>query len=67
MNTIEKKKHAKQMRPRIKSKEKKPETSKINVVDVVMIRPIKNDQQWDNSADSVRRYKVLQIKRIPQS
>lgn len=40
---------------------------KINVVDVVMIRPIKNDQQWDKSADSVRRYKVLQIKRIPQS
>ena len=40
---------------------------KINVVDVVMIRPIRNDQQWDKSADSVRRYKVLQIKRIPQS
>ena len=40
---------------------------KINVVDVVMIRPIKSDQQWDKSADSVRRYKVLQIKRIPQS
>ena len=28
VNAIEKKKHAKQMRPRIKSKEKKPETSK---------------------------------------
>ena len=28
MNAIEKKKHAKQMRPRIKSKEKKPETSR---------------------------------------
>ena len=28
VNAIEKKKHAKQMRPRIKSKEKKPETGK---------------------------------------
>ena len=28
---------------------------KINVVDVVMIRPTRNVQQWDNSAGSVRR------------
>ena len=64
VNAIEKKKRPKQMRPWNKGQEKKRETNKFKdkcgICGYKKIHATRNVQQWDNSADSVRRWIIMQ-------
>ena len=64
VNAIEKKKRPKQMRPWNKGQEKKRETNKskdkCGICGYEKTHATRNVQQWDNSADSVRRWIIMQ-------